>query len=130
MSGQVIWITGLSGAGKTTLARELILRLQKKQFSPILLDGDLLRNILVSDNLEQQSYSRNSRINLGLRYGLLCQALSAQGLVVVVATISMFSEIFSWNRENIKNCEFHLHCLFFVKIQNNIGKLVTSFVPE
>ena len=31
MTGQVIWITGLSGAGKTTLAEELNMRLHKKK---------------------------------------------------------------------------------------------------
>ena len=35
MTGQVIWITGLSGAGKTTLAEELNVRLQLKGLSPI-----------------------------------------------------------------------------------------------
>ena len=35
MTGQVIWITGLSGAGKTTLAEELNVRLQSKGLSPI-----------------------------------------------------------------------------------------------
>ena len=34
MTGHVIWITGLSGAGKTTLAEELNTRLQKKKTYP------------------------------------------------------------------------------------------------
>ena len=46
MSGQVIWITGLSGAGKTTLANELIVSLKKRDLQPILLDGDILRKLL------------------------------------------------------------------------------------
>ena len=103
MNGQVIWITGLSGAGKTTLAKGLNLRLKKKHLRPILLDGDLLRSIFTAKNVAEQSYSRNSRINLGLRYGLLCKALANQGFTVIIATISMFDEIFSWNRENLQN---------------------------
>lgn len=103
MTGKVIWITGLSGAGKTTLAEELKFRLLKNDFCPILLDGDLLRKIFNTDPLDEHSFSRNSRINLGLKYGLLCKALSTQGFIVIIATISMFDEIFSWNRENLEN---------------------------
>ena len=103
MTGQVIWITGLSGAGKTTLAEELNLRLQKNGSRPILLDGDLLRNIFKSSDSDGHSYDRKSRINLGLKYGLLCKTLSAQGFVVIIATIAMFDEIYAWNRNNIEN---------------------------
>ena len=103
MTGQVIWITGLSGAGKTTLASELKLRLLKNDFCPILLDGDLLRKIFKTDTVDEHSFSRNSRINLGLKYGLLCKALSTQGFIVIIATISMFDEIYAWNRENLEN---------------------------
>ena len=39
MAGQVIWIMGLSGAGKTTLANELTARLRQGGLQPILLDG-------------------------------------------------------------------------------------------
>lgn len=102
MTGQVIWITGLSGAGKTTLAKQLNLCLKKIEMRPILLDGDELRNIFTRD-LITQSFNRSSRINLALKYGLLCKTLSSQGFIVIIATISMFDEIYAWNRANIKN---------------------------
>jgi len=103
MAGRVIWITGLSGAGKTTLARELIQRLQECESQPILLDGDILRNLLqVSENV-LDSHSRKARIKLALKYAQMCRLLSDQGFVVVIATISMFDELYAWNRENITN---------------------------
>ena len=104
MTGQVIWITGLSGAGKTTLAEELNMRLQKKKhMHPILLDGDVLRNIFTKSSVGKELYDRNTRINLALKYGILSKTLSSQGFTVIIATISMFNEIYVWNRTNIKN---------------------------
>ena len=103
MTGQVIWITGLSGAGKTTLARQLNCYLRKNHLSPVLLDGDVLRNIFKTATIEEPSYSREARINLGLSYGLLCKTLSTQGFTVIIATISMYNEIYRWNRENLEN---------------------------
>lgn len=103
MTGQVIWITGLSGAGKTTLAKELNLHFQKKRLCSILLDGDLLRDMFTKSSIEREAYDRKSRVNLALKYGLLSKTLSAQGFTVIIATISMFNEIYAWNRENLKN---------------------------
>lgn len=103
MSGKVIWITGLSGAGKTTLAKNLKRRLEKFESSPILLDGDLLRTIFKTDLLGQNSFNRKTRINLALKYGLLCKTLSQQGFTVIISTIGMFNEVYFWNRANLKN---------------------------
>ena len=103
MTGLVIWITGLSGAGKTTLAEEVNFCLQKKNMYPILLDGDDLRKIFTKGSVGKKLYNRNSRINLALKYGVLCKTLSSQGFTVIIATISMFNEIYVWNRTNIKN---------------------------
>ena len=38
-----------------------------------------------------------------MKYGILSKTLSSQGFTVIIATISMFNEIYVWNRANIKN---------------------------
>ena len=103
MAGQVIWITGLSGAGKTTLAEKLDVGLQKLGLQVILLDGDMLRNLFWDAGLKSESYTRQERIKLALKYSHLCKTLSAQGFNIIIATISMFNEVYDWNRENITN---------------------------
>jgi adenylylsulfate kinase len=103
MKGQVIWITGLSGAGKTTVANALNQYLKKYGFMPILLDGDELRKVFNSKEEENGSYCREERIIISKKYSLLCKALSAQGFTVIIATVSMFNEIYAWNRINLPN---------------------------
>ncbi len=106
--GQVIWITGLSGAGKSTIAQMLTQQLQADGHQPILLDGDELRAIFASTN--QADYNRNQRLALAMQYCKLCQTLASQGFIVVIATISMFKEIYQLNREILPNyCEVYLN---------------------
>ena len=103
MVGQVIWITGLSGAGKTTVSTELNERLKKGGLQPILLDGDILRRLFIDRNNTTQTYNRQERIILSYKYSHLCQLLSSQGFIVIIATVSMFREIYAWNRLNLPN---------------------------
>ena len=94
MSGCVYWITGLSGAGKTTLATAL----QKKLPGSTLLDGDVLRGVL---GCEHSGFDRAGRLALALTYARLCKLLAEQGQTVIIATISLFHEVHSWNREHL-----------------------------
>ncbi|GAB6057110.1 adenylyl-sulfate kinase [Desulfonatronum parangueonense] len=95
--GRVIWITGLSGAGKTTLAKTLLPHLPSPA---VLLDGDELRSAL---GMAGTGFDRDSRLNLALSYARLARLLAVQGLTVVVATISLFHSVHDWNRANQPN---------------------------
>jgi cytidine diphosphoramidate kinase len=103
MTGQVIWITGLSGAGKTTVAKQLTLRSRELGLKPILLDGDVLRDIFKNLGVNSEAYNREARIELALKYAHICQILSSQSFTVVIATVSMFREVYAWNRANLPN---------------------------
>ncbi len=83
--GYVIWLTGLSGAGKTTIAHELLKRAVAAGKSPILLDGDELRWALGATS----KFDPDARRELGLTYARLCRLLSIQGHAVICATISL-----------------------------------------
>lgn len=95
-SGILYWITGLSGAGKTTIGNRLYYELKKEQENVVFLDGDILKTIF--DN--SPGYSKEDRINRAYKYAKLCKSLTEQGLNVVCCTIAMFEEVRIYNRKN------------------------------
>ena len=97
--GYVYWITGLSGAGKTSIGKSLYQKLKQKSPNTVFLDGDVLREVFGND----LGYTREERIKCAMRYARLCKMLQEQGLNVICCTISMFDCIRAWNRENIEN---------------------------
>ena len=98
----IIWITGISGAGKTTVSQLLHEHFVNQANQLILLDGDQLRDVFWEKG-ESGGYSRSDRLSLALKYSKLCKLLSSQNVDVIIATISMFEEVFAWNRDNLKN---------------------------
>lgn len=95
----VFWITGLAGAGKTTVARLLVDCLKESGESVVLLDGDSLREVFDA----KEAFDADSRLALAKRYAKLCASLNAQGHHVVCATISMFDEVRAWNRKHFSH---------------------------
>lgn len=93
----VYWITGLSGAGKTSVGKLLYEKMKQKYPNTVFLDGDVLREVFGND----LGYTREERLKCAMRYARLCKMLQEQGMNVICCTISMFDEIRSWNRENI-----------------------------
>lgn len=99
--GKVYWLTGLSGAGKTTLATELAARMREQGESVVLLDGDELREVFGAAAANSNNHGRDGRLALAFQYAHLCRVIASQGLTVVIATISLFKEIHAWNRKHL-----------------------------
>ncbi len=99
---KVIWITGLSGSGKSSLASEVVVKLRAEGKSVLMLDGDELREIFGAVATNSQNHNREGRLELAMKYAKLCKLIAEQGLIVVIATISLFREVHTWNRLNLE----------------------------
>lgn len=96
--GLLYWITGLSGAGKTTIGNALYYELKKSRNDLVILDGDILKR-LVGDSL---GYSKDDRKKRAYYYSSLCKTLTDQGISVIICTIAMYDEVRAWNRKHIE----------------------------
>tara|TARA_B100001769_G_scaffold270751_1_gene262455 strand:- start:926 stop:1876 length:951 start_codon:yes stop_codon:yes gene_type:complete len=91
----VIWLTGLSGSGKSTIANELAIKLQKEGKLAYILDGDNMRMGLNKD----LGFSDNDRKENIRRIAEVAKLLSDAGIIVITAFISPFRK----EREEAKN---------------------------
>lgn len=87
--GCVVWFTGLSGAGKTTISRVLERELRSRGKRVEVLDGDVVR-----ENLSQGlGFSREDRDTNIRRIGFVAHLLARNGVKVLAAAISPYREI-------------------------------------
>ena len=85
-NGVVIWLTGLSGSGKTTIANSLYKLIIARDVNCEILDGDSIRS-----NLTQGlGYTKNDRDINVRRVGYIANLLSRNGVIVIVALISPY----------------------------------------
>ena len=95
--GFTLWFTGLSGAGKTTIAEIVEKELRARHGKIEVLDGDIVRTNL-SKGL---GFSRDDRDTNILRIGFVADLLTRNGVGVIVSAISPFKEIRDQVRRNI-----------------------------
>ncbi|MDH8678590.1 adenylyl-sulfate kinase [Fusibacter bizertensis] len=125
--GKVLWITGLSGAGKSSVAKLLYDKIRRTKSNVVLFDGDELRIIFGND----LGYTEQDRRISAMRNSRLCSFLSKQGIDVVCATISMYDDCRNWNRENIDNyLEIYLKVPINVLIERDQKGLYTSAIDN
>ncbi len=93
-SGTTLWMTGFSGAGKTTIANALAESLIRRGEKVEILDGDIVRTNL-SKGL---GFSKEDRETNLMRIGFVCQLLSRNGAFAIAAAISPYDYI----RKNLR----------------------------
>lgn len=94
----VIWLTGLSGAGKSTIANELIRNFEKNSIPYVLLDGDQIRRVI-----KETGYDYFSRRKHNLNVAYIASLLEKQGNVVIVTLISPYRDVRNECRAICKN---------------------------
>src|SRR3990172_335407 len=106
-NGFVVWLTGLPGSGKTTIARELEPKLREMGWPVEVLDGDEIRQNL-SKGL---GFSREDRETHLKRVTYVAKLLSRNGVAVIAAFISPYWSIREYVRKETTNfLEVYVKC--------------------
>ncbi len=103
--GFTLWFTGMSGAGKTTLAQRIYDELKHKRGLKVeLLDGDVIRTNL-SKGLGFSKEDRDTNVR---RIGFVCNLLTRNDVIAIAAAISPYEEVREEVRDMIGRDKFVL----------------------
>jgi len=95
--GVTIWFTGLSGAGKSTIARALAEQLRARGHNLELLDGDVVRQNLTKG----LGFSKEDRDENIRRIGFVAHLLTRNGTIAIVSAISPYRAVREEVRQRI-----------------------------
>lgn len=109
----IIWLTGLSGSGKSTIANAAARELFEQGYQVTVLDGDNVRHGLNKD----LGFSDDDRKENIRRIGEVAKLFVEQGTIVITAFISPFQEDRHSVRQLVEDGEFHE---VFVKCDLNV----------
>ena len=118
--GATIWLTGLSGAGKSTIANIVAKRLKAHGARVEILDGDIIRTNL-SKGLGYSKADRDTNIR---RIGFVCRLLSRNGVIVLAAAISPYRRLRDEIRATTTNfVEVFTDCDFETLVKRDVKGL-------
>ena len=91
----IVWLIGMSGAGKTTIGQALYQKMKDEKPNTVFLDGDIVRDVWG----DQLGHDIEGRRRNAERFTRLCLMLDRQGINVVAAILSIFPEERRKNRD-------------------------------
>jgi adenylylsulfate kinase len=95
--GVTIWLTGLSGGGKTTISQFLEKELQMQGYRVAVLDGDVVRQNLTRG----LGFSKEDRDENVRRIGFVADLLTQNGVITIVSAISPYRDLREEVRQRI-----------------------------
>ena len=122
--GFTVWFTGLSGAGKTTLAQAIEAELNSRDVTVEVLDGDDVRTNLSKD----LGFSKEDRDTNIRRIGYVSRLLSRNGVGVIASAISPYRAVRDEVRGQITRdggefIEVYVHCPIDVLTERDVKGL-------
>lgn len=119
----VIWLTGLSGAGKSTIAADFIKLVKPRLPALVLIDGDVIRTIFGSD-LTYAECDRQKQIN---RIQNIAKFLNDQSIPVIVTALYSNPQLLQWNRENLLGYyEVYINTPFNTVVERDVKGIYQS----
>ena len=94
----IVWVIGLSGAGKSAIGGAVHREMKKDNAATVLIDGDEIRRIFGNDQ-QAKDYSVEGRRRNAQRIRELCAWLDREGIDVVCCILSIFAEHQADNRK-------------------------------
>lgn len=95
--GVTVWFTGLSGSGKSTIAKALVEKLRAQEAKVEIMDGDIIRQNLTKG----LGFSKEDRDENIRRIGFVSHLLTRNGVIVLVSAISPYRAVRDEVRERI-----------------------------
>jgi adenylyl-sulfate kinase len=118
--GFTVWFTGMSGAGKSTISTLIEQRLRAQGAKVEVLDGDVVRNHLCKG----LGFSKEDRDENIRRIGFVCELLSRNGVIAIVAAISPYRAVRDEVRSRIENfVEVYVECPLEVLAERDVKGL-------
>lgn len=96
--GLLFWITGLSGAGKTSIANHIKNKIEDKFGPTLVINGDDLRKIF-----KLNKYDNKSRLEIAFMYSYLAKFITDQKINLILTIVGLYDELRDWNLKNIEN---------------------------
>ena len=129
--GRVIWLTGLSGAGKTTIANRLADSMVRGENSVEILDGDQIRKGLSAD----LGFSEDDRNEHNRRVIFLAKLLVRNGIDVIISLVSPYRDSRMIARQEFDSfTEVYVKCSLDVCIKRDpkglYAKALAGEIPD
>jgi adenylylsulfate kinase len=124
----IILLCGLSGAGKTTLAKSVKNRLTGSEILVEIIDADEYRQKLFTD----LRYSKEDRLENIRRLGFVASKFSAHGIVTIISAINPYDAMRTELVNNYNQVKVvHVHCPINVLTERDTkGLYKRAFLPD